>query len=43
MDKKGVWRTVRGRRVFIGEGQSLKEAMAKGGKFKNLTTTKKSE
>lgn len=43
MEEKGVWRTVRGRRVFIGEGQSLKEVMAKGGKFKNLTTTKKSE
>lgn len=43
MDKKGIWRTIRGRRVFIEEGQSLKEAMAKSGKFKNLTTTKKSE
>lgn len=41
MEEKGVWRTVRGRRVFIEEGQSLKDAMAKSGKFKKLATTKK--
>ena len=33
---KGVWRTVRGRRVFIAEGQDLYTAMEKSGKFKNL-------
>lgn len=33
-EKKGIWRTVRGRRVFIEEGQSLSEAMLKSGKFK---------
>lgn len=30
----GVWRTIKGRRVFIEEGQSLTEAMKKSGKFK---------
>lgn len=35
-DVKGVWRTVRGRRVFIAEGQDLYTAMEKSGKFKNL-------
>lgn len=39
-DEKGVWRTIRGRRIFIANGQSLGEAMAKSGKFKNLTRTK---
>ena len=34
--KAGVWRTVGGRRIFIAEGQSLKEAMKASGKFKNL-------
>ena len=43
MEEKGVWRTVRGRRVFIKEGQSLTDAMKESGKFKNLATTKKSE
>lgn len=33
---KGVWRTVRGRRVFIKEGQDLKSAMIDSGKFKEL-------
>jgi hypothetical protein len=32
----GIWRTVRGRRIFIANGQSLSEAMAKSGKFKSL-------
>ena len=36
MEEKGVWRTVRGRRIFIKEGQNLRDAMAKSGKFKNL-------
>lgn len=30
----GVWKTIKGRRVFIEEGQSLTEAMKKSGKFK---------
>lgn len=34
-EEKGVWRTVSGRRIFIAEGQSLSEAMAKSGKFEN--------
>lgn len=34
--KAGVWRTVGGRRIFIAEGQSLKDAMKASGKFKNL-------
>lgn len=29
--KIGVWRTIRGRRVFIEEGQSLEDAMASAG------------
>ena len=29
----GVWRTVRGRRIFIAEGQDLQDAMANSGKF----------
>lgn len=31
----GVWRTIRGRRVFIKKGQSLSDAMKESGKFKN--------
>lgn len=34
--KAGVWRTVGGRRIFIANGQSLKDAMKASGKFKNL-------
>lgn len=33
MEEKGVWRTIRGRRVFIKEGQSLSDAMKNSGKF----------
>lgn len=33
-DEDGVWRTVRGRRIFISNGESLVEAMKKSGKFK---------
>ena len=33
-EEKGVWRTVRGRRVFIREGEDLASAMARSGKFK---------
>ena len=32
-DTPGVWRTVRGRRVFIADGQSLSDAMRASGKF----------
>lgn len=32
-DKKGKWRTIMGRKVFIAEGQSLTEAMRASGKF----------
>lgn len=35
-EAKGVWRTVRGRRIFIEEGQDLFSAMQKSGKFKEL-------
>lgn len=41
--KAGVWRTVGGRRIFIAEGQSLKEAMKSSGKFKNLNDNKESD
>ena len=37
---QGVWRTIRGRRVFIRKGESLGSAMSRSGKFKNLTRTK---
>lgn len=37
MEEKGVWRTVRGRRIFIKDGQSLTDAMRESGKFDNLT------
>lgn len=34
--KAGVWRTVGGRKIFIANGQSLRDAMKASGKFKNL-------
>lgn len=34
-EKDGVWRTVRGRRIFIKDGQSLTDAMRESGKFNN--------
>ena len=30
----GVWRTIRGRRIFIKDGESLGSAMSRSGKFK---------
>lgn len=38
-EEKGVWKTVSGRRIFIAKGQSLGDAMAKSGKFKDTTET----
>lgn len=35
---EGVWRTVRGRRIFIEKGQDLGTAMEKSGKFKKAST-----
>ena len=35
-ENEGVWRTIRGRRVFIRKGASLAEAMQESGKFKDL-------
>ena len=32
-EQDGVWRTIRGRRVFIREGESLGSAMSRSGKF----------
>lgn len=32
-DENGVWRTVRGRRIFIRDGESLGSAMIRSGKF----------
>lgn len=32
-EKKGVWRTICGRKVFIADGQSVTEAMRASGKF----------
>lgn len=39
--KTGVWRTVGGRKIFIANGQSLKDAMRESGKFKNLKDDEK--
>ena len=36
---EGVWRTVRGRRIFIGEGQDLQSAMEESGKFEKTKIT----
>lgn len=36
-EENGVWRTVGGRRIFIKEGEDLKSAMDRSGKFKGLT------
>lgn len=38
-EEKGVWRTIRGRRVFIREGEDLYTAMKNSGKFENLGRT----
>lgn len=34
-NKDGVWRTIRGRRIFIGKGEDLATAMKNSGKFSN--------
>lgn len=39
-NEKGVWRTIRGRRVFIREGEDLASAMARSGKFKESEAPK---
>lgn len=39
----GVWRTVRGRRIFIKDGQSLTEAMKDSGKFESKKEEKFTE
>lgn len=36
-EQKGVWRTICGRKVFIAEGQTLREAMKASGKFTDHT------
>ena len=36
MNENGVWRTIRGRRVFIKDGEDLSSAMKRSGKFDNL-------
>jgi hypothetical protein len=36
-EQKGVWRTVRGRRIFIADGEDLATAMKKSGKFEKGT------
>lgn len=38
-DEDGVWRTIKGRHIFIKNGQSLEEAMAESGKFEGKTKT----
>lgn len=35
-EQKGAWRTVRGRRIFIAEGEDLATAMKKSGKFDDM-------
>lgn len=41
-EKNGVWRTVRGRRIFIEDGEDLASAMEKSGKFEGEKNTGKS-
>jgi len=41
--RKGVWRTIRGRRVFIAEGEDLETAMKNSGKFDNLKSSNEAE
>ncbi len=36
----GVWRTIRGRRVFIREGESVESAMSRSGKFSRVERNK---
>lgn len=36
MEEKGEWKTIKGRHVFIKDGQSLEDAMAESGKFNNI-------
>lgn len=38
-EEDGVWRTVSGRRIFIRNGETLSQAMAKSGKFNNVKKT----
>ena len=38
MADEGVWRTVRGRRIFIAKGQSLSDAIKESGKFERKLT-----
>lgn len=33
MEEDGVWRTIRGRRIFIKKGENLDSAMKRSGKF----------
>lgn len=44
-EKEGVWRTIRGRKIFIEKGVSLREAMKRSGKFKkrHMTEAEKEE
>ncbi len=42
-DVGGVWRTIRGRRVFIKDGQDLASAIKESGKFKAEKALKKRE
>lgn len=39
--KKGIWRTVGGRRIFISDGQSLPDAMKASGKFDRVLSLSK--
>lgn len=41
-EKNGVWRTIRGRRIFIEYGEDLASAMKKSGKFEGEKNTGKS-
>ena len=43
MEEEGVWRTIRGRRIFIKEGQDLKSALKESNKFDNLDKTNKKD
>lgn len=43
MEEEGVWRTVRGRRIFIRKGESLESAMDRSKKFNKDDNRKKKQ
>ena len=42
-EENGVWRTIRGRRIFIKKGEDLSSAMKRSGKFEKVSDIKREE